>query len=584
MKGWLLATLVFALSPAALAGQSAAGVDLKFGVKIPLRDGVRLNATLYLPPGPPEPRSVVLAMTPYIADRYHTYVLPAVKRGYVVAVVDVRGRGSSEGTFTPFAQEAKDGYDTIEWLAAQPWSNGRIAMMGGSYGGFNQWSIAKELPPHLVTITPTASSYMGVDFPHLGGIWPTYVMQWITLTTGQTPNNSIFGDQGYWREKSRALYLGQRAFASLDTLVGNPSATFQEWISHPDLDDYWLSMAASSEQLARISIPIFTRTGMYDADQIGALEHYRRHMAHGSPAAKANHYLMIGPWDHGGTRTPRKEMEGLTFDDAAIFDMGELEADWFDWIMKGGPRPAKLPKRVAYYVTGAEVWKYADDLDEIGRDPTLYYLTSTGRSATDPFHSGTLATEPSDSPGDVWVDDPVDTSRGRAEDDLPGLTDAGFANELPGGGVIYHTTPFAEPVEISGFPRLSLWVTMDVPDADFWVGLYEITAEGKSILLDDAQLRARYREGRERSVLVTPGRPTRIDFDRFRFMSRRIAAGSRLRLLIRSPNSIYAQRNFHSGGDVARETATDASVAHLELLHEGAHRSVLSLPIVRESP
>jgi len=575
----VLALVTLAPVPAVLPAQSAAGIDIRFSVKIPVRDGIKLNATLYLPRGPAEKRPVILAMTPYIADRYHAYVLPAVQRGYVVAVVDVRGRGSSEGEFDPFAQEAHDGYDTVEWLAVQPWSNGKVGMMGGSYGGFNQWSIAKEFPPHLVTITPTASSYMGVDFPALGGIWPAYVMQWLSFTTGRTPNSSIFADAGYWQDKFRARYLDHRPFASLDTLVGNPSATFHRWIGHPDLDDYWKSMAPSPEQLARLSVPIFTRTGMYDDDQIGAMEYYRQHMKHGSPAARASHYLMIGPWDHAGTRTPQREMGGLSFGEGAVFDMGALEADWFDWIMKGGARPARLSKRVAYYVTGAETWKYADDLDEIGRNPTTYYLTSSGRSASDLFHSGTLATEPADSPPDVWVDDPMDTAAGRGEKDQPNYTDAGYAHGLNGGGVVYHTAPFAGPAEISGFPSLTLWVTMDVPDADFWVGLYEITEGGTSILLDEAQVRARYRESRERPALVTPGRPTRIDFDKFRFMSRRVEAGSRLRLLIMSPNTIQLERNYHSGGVVARETARDAKVAHLQLLHDREHRSVLSLPV-----
>lgn len=580
MRRWMTAVATATLVvTGTLAAQSAAGVDLKLGVNVPMRDGVKLNATLYLPRGGDAKRPVVLAMTPYIADRYHAYVLSVVRRGYVVAVVDVRGRGSSDGEFTAFSQEAHDGYDTVEWLAAQPWSNGKVAMMGGSYGGFNQWTIAKEFPPHLVTITPTAAAYLGVDFPALGGLQQGYLTQWIAFTSGRTPNNNLFADGGYWQDKFRTLALEHRPYASLDTLVGYPSAAFQRWIAHPDFDDYWKAMAPSAEQLARLAIPVFTRTGMYDDDQIGALEHYRRHMQLGSAAAKASHYLMIGPWDHAGTRLPQRELGGIPFGESSVFDMGELEADWFDWTMKGGARPAKLPKRVAYYVTGADVWKYADDLDEIGRNPASFYLTSPGRSATDLFHSGTLATQPADAPGDVYVDDPLDTGWAATEGDPPSYTDPSLAHSLNGGGVIYHTAPFRAPAEISGFPGLTLWVTMDVPDADFWVGIYEITAGGKSIFLDEAQLRARYRESRERAVPMTPGRPTKIEFDKFRFMSRRIAAGSRIRLLIMAPKSIQFERNYHSGGVVERETAKDAKTAHVEILHDREHASVLRLPV-----
>ncbi len=151
----------------AAQGTTADGLDIEAGVRIPLRDGVKLHGMVYFPSGARTPRPVILAMTPYMADRYHNYAIRIAKRGYVVAVVDVRGRGGSEGTFAPFEQEAKDGYDTVEWLARQSWSTGHLGMMGGSYGGFNQWSIAKEFPPHLVTITPTAAAHLGIDFPGL---------------------------------------------------------------------------------------------------------------------------------------------------------------------------------------------------------------------------------------------------------------------------------------------------------------------------------------------------------------------------------------------------------------------------------
>src|SRR5262249_43650493 len=180
-----------------------------------------------------------------------------------------------------------------------------------------------------------------------------------------------------------------------------------------DFDEFWTRMAGSPEQLSRLTLPILSRTGMYDGDQIGAMEHYRNHMRYGSAEAKAKHYLMIGPWDHAGTRTPQKKFGGLSFSDASIFDMGELEADWYDWTMKGGQKPARLVKRVVYYVTGAEVWKSADDLDDIGRNPTTLYLTSSGKSANDLFHSGNLVTTAIASPGDQWIDDPLDVAPGR---------------------------------------------------------------------------------------------------------------------------------------------------------------------------
>ena len=327
--------LLFSASNVMAQATSADGLDIESAVRVPLRDGVKLHGNIYFPAGPRTPRPVILAMTPYMADRYHIYATRIAKRGYVVAVLDVRGRGGSDGVFSPFEQEAKDGYDAVEWLAKQPWSNGKIGMMGGSYGGFNQWTIAKEFPPHLVTITPTAAAHLGIDFPGLGGVNYNYLMSWLTFTSGGNAGANFFGDGQFWNGKYRSSYDKHVSYASLDSVVGNKTTNFQRFVAHPDYDQFWKDMAPSPEQLARINIPIFTRTGMYDGDQVGAMEHYRNHMKYGTAEAKAKHYLMIGPWDHAGTRVPQKSFGGLTFGDASIVAMEELEADWFDWTMKG---------------------------------------------------------------------------------------------------------------------------------------------------------------------------------------------------------------------------------------------------------
>jgi uncharacterized protein len=573
------------IAPSRPALGQAAPVDspeVLLGVKIPLRDGTVLAGTLYRPAGRTGPLPTVLAMTPYISDGYYHYAVPIARRGYAVLVVDVRGRGSSEGTFDPFRQEAKDGFDTVEWIAKQPWCNGQVAMMGGSYGGFNQWTIAKEFPPHLVTITPTAASYAGIDFPAIGGIGERYQMRWISLTSGRTGNPNLFGDQAYWLGRFEEHFRSGVAYASLDSLLGFPSPIFQTWASHPDFDDYWRAMAPSPEDLARLTIPVFTRTGIYDADQVGALEHYRRHMQYGTAAARAVHYLMIGPWDHAGTRNPRQRVGGVDFGEGSIVDMSSLEADWFDWIVKGGKRPARLEKRVTYFVTGVNEWRYADDFDELGRNPVRYYLTSNGNDAATVFRSGTLVDhEPAPSAGDQWRYDPTDLTAASDRPDSDDLVDQSDALALNGRGGIYHTAPFERATEITGTPRAEIWLTMDVPDTDLQVSLFEITAEGRSIRLTDLRIRARYREGRDHQALVTPGEPTLFRFDRFRFVSREMVKGSRIRVVVQSPSSIELETNFNAGGVAARATRRDARTAHVRLLHQPGHWSSILLPLVR---
>src|SRR5579871_1561919 len=197
-------------------------------------------------------------------------------------------------------------------------------MWGGSYAGFDQWSTLKEFPPHLATIVPAAAAHPAVDFPFYRGIYTSYIIQWLTYTSGVTGNSNAFNNADFWRSKFTELFLNHRPFRELDRVVGNTSTVFGKWLDHPTLDGYWKAMAPTTEDYRKLAIPILTVTGHYDDDQIGAMTYYHRHMQYGTDAAKANHYLIIGPWDHAGTRTPRKEVAGLTFGDASMLDLNQL--------------------------------------------------------------------------------------------------------------------------------------------------------------------------------------------------------------------------------------------------------------------
>jgi putative CocE/NonD family hydrolase len=556
-------------------------IDLLWGVRISMRDGVQLNATVY---GPKEagPLPVIFTLTPYIADTYHNEACYFARNGYVFVIVDARGRGNSQGTFTPLLQEAKDGYDISAWLAGQPWSNGSIAMYGGSYDGYDQWATAKEFPANLKTIVPAAAAMPSIDIPYWKNIWDPFDMQWITLTSGVTANKKLFAESSFWIQKYRELYLEHRAFKELDAITGNPSAIFQEWLAHPYPDAFWDAFNPSAEQFARIEIPILTITGNYDDDQPGAMEFYRRHMMFGSKAAKDRHYLIIGPWDHGGTDTPTREVGGLVFGEASVLDMNELHKDWYDWVLKSGQKPAFLKNRVAYYVVGKDEWKYAESLEAIGAGKRVFYLDSDGGGANDVFHSGHLTeAKATKTAADSFVYDPLDTRpAGLEQEEIENyLTDERYALNLFGNGLIYHTEPFAEGAEVSGNTKLVLWISMDVPDADFQATLYEIMPDGKSVSLAHDRLRARFRESLRDEKLIEPGEILKYEFTGFNWFSRYIAKGSRLRLVIACPNSIYTQKNYNSGKNVIEETGKDARTAHITVHHDAAHTSYLELPI-----
>ena len=559
-------------------------VDLQWAVKIPMRDGVKLNATVFTAHRQKEPLPVIFTFTPYIGDSYTDRAVYFAKHGYVYALVDVRGRGNSGGEFWPFENEGRDGYDVVEWLAKQPYCNGKVTMWGGSYAGFDQWTVLKEFPPHLATIVPAAAAHPGVDFPFQYNIFGPYDMQWLTFTSGVTSNASLFGSSSFWRAKAREMYMSHAAYQSYDKLVGNPSAVFQKWVAHPVPDSYYDAMAPSPEQYKKMSVPILTITGHYDGDQPGAFTYYKRHMQYGTAEAKAKHYLIIGPWDHAGTRTPKAEVSGLKFGAASVLDLNKLHTEWYDWAMKGGAKPEFLKKRVAYYLVGAEEWKYADSLESISNAAKTFYLSSNG-TAADVFHSGILAEgrEISGAAVDSWTYDPLDTRPGAAEpeDDPNPLTSQRGAMNLFGEGVVFHSEPFADATEITGFAKMTVWLKMDVPDTDLEADLFEVLPDGGSVSLTSATMRARYRESLREAKPVAAGATEKYVFDNFTFFSRRIAKGSRLRLIVSSINSTGAEKNYNSGGVVAAETAKDAKTAHISLVHDAEHPSALELPMVK---
>src|SRR6201997_4553918 len=175
--------------------------DMRWAVKIPMRDGVTLNATIFLPHAQKEPVPVIFTLTPYIGDSYMDRAMYFAQHGYVYALIDVRGRGNSGGAFEPFVNEGKDGYDVVEWLAKQTYCNGKVTMWGGSYAGFDQWTTLKEFPPHLATVVPVAAVYPAVDFPFFHNVFFSYDIQWLTYTSGVTPNLNLFGASPFWTEK-----------------------------------------------------------------------------------------------------------------------------------------------------------------------------------------------------------------------------------------------------------------------------------------------------------------------------------------------------------------------------------------------
>jgi len=558
-----------------------------------MRDGVELNATLYLPKtadGSSSKTPVIFTLTPYISDSYHSRGAYFASHGYTFALVDVRGRGNSGGEFEPFVNDPRDGHDLVEWFAKQPFCDGKVAMWGGSYAGFNQWATAKELPPHLATIVPAAAAHPGLDYPFPQNVGVSYDVQWYTFTSGRTGQQHLFGDQKFWQTKFLDAYKKHVPFKSLDSFIGNPSVNFQRVVKHPAPDAYYDAMVPTSGQFQKITIPVLTITAQYDGDELGALTYYRDHLANTAPDARAKHFLVIGPWDHAGTRTPTDEVAGVKFGPAAIIDLNDLHRQWYDWTMKKGSRPNFLKNRVAYYLLAAGnsgangEWKYADDFETLVANPKTFYLDSKDGDANGVFRSGSLSDKLPEKGSDTFIYNPLDTTRGETVEgaepnEKTAALDQSYPLSIAKDGLVYHTQALPNETSFIGCPAATLWVSIDTPDVDLSAHLYEIQPDGTSIILWSDTRRLRYRESLREAKLVKPGEIVRCDFNPGLFVARRLMKGSRLRMVVSAPNSIQSQKNYCSGGVVAEETAKDARTCNVQVYHDSTHPSTVELPL-----
>jgi putative CocE/NonD family hydrolase len=514
-----------------------------------------------------------------------------VDRGYAMVSLDRRGRGNSGGPQQVFTDVGPDACALIRWIRGQPWSDGRVAMRGGSYRGMTQWMTAATCPELVETMVPTAAVYPGEDFPRRGvhGSY-AYVVRWLALTQGRTSNAKLFADDTYWERKFASAFRNYVPYAELDRHVGFSSPRFQSWAAQlGDLPEF-PGVTPTPEAYRAITMPVLTITGAYDGDQAGALRYYREHAAAAGDAAQ-EHFLLIGPWDHADTRKPTRELGSsgtVEFGANSVFDMDAFNLAWFDWHLGGGERPALLADRVTYYVGGANEWRHAPALDAVAASRRRFYLGGAANEAYEGFRSGQLAAEaPQSAAVHTFRSDPLDTSALE-------VTQTRFFSLVAGGEIddpspgyqsqtlTFHSSRFEAPVTIAGQLELTLYLAIDAPDADIAAYVFAVLPDGTVRLLGADVARARFRHGAPRPV--TPGAIEPYRFDGFFWQAWELPAGSLLRLNVAPLNDPSMQKNFNSGGRLGYETREDARVATIDLHHDAEHPSHLTVPIAAARP
>ena len=563
----IMASLLISFTSFAMVDE----IDFTWHKKIELRDGKYASATIYKPLDSNNALPSIVFITPYNRDEANKYGTYFARHGYAFIAVDSRGRGDSDGEFIPFEKDGQDGFDVIEWVAAQPWSNQKVAMMGGSYRGFTQWATLKEAPPSLKTIVPTASVYPAIDFPYKNDIPTYYVMSWLHFISGKTNNSARF-NQAHIAPIYAKLRRDGASFRELDQRLGNPSSIFQKWLDHPKYDDYWENMVPQAQHYRAFTGPVLSITGQYDGDHLGTLNYYKNLMA--ATQNKKDHYLILGPWDHAGTRSPKSNIDGVLVGNNSLLDFKKLHLEWFNWTLKGAKKPGFLKDNIATFNIGSNRWHYYPDLNTFSLPTKRFNLVSQHKKHT-VFSSGlmTSSTKHSTAPYTEYHYHPLNSSNMPKSTEHT-LTSQNTAMAIDNNGVIFHSHTLEQDMYLQGQISLSLWLSSNIANTDIFAMLYIIDKHGSSELI--SQDRVRIQQGINSQH--NPNELYQIQLNSFALVSRKLLKQSRLRLVLTSEHSRY-QKHYNGDRPVADQTFKDAMPITIQIHHHGIHQSALDLPL-----
>ena len=552
MTAWRWLLVLACVSPTAADVRAGdAPVDLgtvtERHVLVPMRDGKRLSTYLFFPAGK-GPWPVIYE------QRYADLRAPAARKGfarlaaagYVVAVQNFRGTHRSEGTWVGYRAlgwgEKKDGFDSVEWLARQPWSTGKVGTFGSSQAGFAQNFLAVTRPPHLVC------QYM--------------------IDTGL----SLF-QEGY---RIGGTTRPER-FKQMDAVCRDPRDNrrlLEEWFRHPTYDSYWAEEDCT-RHLGRMDVPCFTVGSWYDFMCVGSVESFLGRQYRGGPNGRGQQQLLIGPWLHGRFKDTNRTGD-LVYPENAKFPLESHAVRWFDHYLKGIDNGAERDPTVRYYAMGAVGEKDAPG-NEWRTSPTWpvparatpYYLQAGGKLHTRPPAQDTGST--------TFLADPLRPNKipGRA---FPGARDArGFEGQAQ--VRTFTSEVLAGPVEWTGKVRAELYVSSTARDTDFIVRLSDVYPDGRSILLMDYVRRARSRDGYDREVLMEPGKVYRVAFD-VGWTSQVFNRGHRIRITVASTGAPFFEPNPNTGEPFTIEPPKKTVLAKNTIHHDRRHASRIIAPLV----
>jgi putative CocE/NonD family hydrolase len=570
-------------------------------IEIPMRDGTILKADLFRP-DISTPVPAIVSRTPYDKNnleiqKYIIHFVRAAEAGFAVICQDTRGRFESGGEFCPFINEGLDGYDTVEWAAAQPWCNGNVGMTGGSYIGAVQWLAAVEQPPHLKAIFPivTASEYYE-GWTYQGGAFQLgFVLFWILLYLA--PDAALHLARLGKTDKGEVDRILESADI-IDQLYGylplndipimrkaKAAHYYFDWLSHYACDDYWQSIAIN-DKYHLVEVPAYHVGGWYDIFLHGTLENFTRLREEGGTEnARKGQRLLIGPWAHGNISGLYPGCSYGIFSSADMVDLTDLQLKYFTYHLKGGNDGYNDEAPVRIFVMGENLWREENEWPLARTRYTKWFLQSSGNAAA---NGGTLSPKINTvSDYDAYLYDPRNPSPTAGGPSLlPGANISENAGPLDQRRVesrpdvvVYTSMLLDTPLEITGPLSVTLFASTSALDTDFAARLCDVFPDGTSLILAEGIVRARFRDGYKTASPVEPDRVYEYHINLVA-TSNLFLPGHRIRLDITSSSFPRFDRNTNTGNAPGIDGLEDMVPALQKIFHTKKYPSHILLPAI----
>ena len=537
------------------------------GVKSSMRDGVSLVSDIVRPDAEGK-FPTILSRTPYGRAGMAMVGEWWARRGYVVVSQDCRGRGDSDGEWLPFENERKDGYDTVQWVAAQPWSDGRVGMIGGSYGGLVQWAAAVERPPALKCIIPQVSPPTAFfNIPWDFGVFFLYGNVWWSGIVKD--KNASFG--GFTIPKTEGL-LTLPVDKVDDAVWGKNIPFYDSWVKRDTAAQY--AGFNYMRDVERVKIPVLMISGWFDGDGIGTKLNWESQRKGGN----LNRWLIYGPWHH--IFNSSTSIGDADFGPDSVLELDSVYLRFFDTYLKGKTAFWHKTPRVQAFVTGANKWKHLDDWPALGSIEKTLFLGADGPS-NGKNSQGTLLEKPASAnePSRYTYNPANATIPEELKEEDPTKTSFFFGmDEFEEDNLIFKSAPLTEATEIGGPIRAHIYFSTTAKDTDFFASIYDMDVKGRLRAIGKTgKVGAKYLNGWDNPKLLTPGKTYKATIEIWD-TAHRFEKGHRIVLVLMSSQFPIYARNLGTGEPLYG--ATRMVTAHQTIYHDAKRPSVLKFMVL----